>query len=92
LLANSQMTNLDQIKLLRSFTDRRSEADRKAREVLKEFIRVAKQLPLDADATAWDELAALNESWRDTLSDSEIIRYLRAIHPDRRRRKGQRRR
>jgi hypothetical protein len=84
------MNNLDQIKLLRSFADRRSEADRKAREVLKEFIRVAKNLR--EDSAAWDELAALNEGWRDTLSDSEIIRYLRAIRPNRRGRKSRRRR
>lgn len=82
------MNNLDQIKLLRSFTDRRSEADRKAREVLKEFIRVAKKLR--EDSQAWEELAALNEGWRDTLSDSEVIRYLRVIHPDRRGRKSRR--
>jgi hypothetical protein len=79
------MMKLDQDKLFRSFTERRGEADPKAREVLNEFIRVAKLLP--PDAVVWDELAALNESWRDTLLDSEVLRHLRAIQPGRAARK-----
>ena len=75
------MKKLDQDKLFRSFTERRAEADPKARDVLNEFIRVAKLLP--SDAVAWDELAALNEGWRDTLSDSEVIKHLRGLHPER---------
>ena len=75
------MAGIDLEKLLRSFTERRREADPKAQEVLDEFIRVAEDLP--ADSGAWDEVVALEQSWRDTLSDSQVIKYLRALHPDR---------
>ena len=74
------MSEIDLIKLVRSFRERRKEADPKAREVLSEFIRVAKSLP--ADSSAWHEVVGLDQNWRDTLSDSQVIKYLRALHPD----------
>jgi hypothetical protein len=67
-------------ELVRSFTERHDEADPKAREVLNEFIRVATALP--GDPRIHRELAALDESWRDTLSDSQVIKHLRALHPN----------
>ncbi len=84
------MSEIDLIKLVRSFKERRNEADPKAREVLSEFIRVAKSLP--ADSSAWHEVIALDQNWRDTLSDSQVIKYLRALHPDRALPKQRRRR
>jgi hypothetical protein len=74
------MGNGDSDELLQSFTDRHEEADPKAREVLDEFIRITKELPPDSRKRR--ELVALNESWRDTLSDSEVIKHLRALHPN----------
>jgi hypothetical protein len=84
------MAGIDRDKLLRSFTERRGEADPKAREVLDEFIRVAEDLP--ADSGAWHEVVALDQSWRDTLSDSQVIKHLQALHPDRPLRKRKRQR
>jgi hypothetical protein len=75
------MSEIDLIKLVRSFRDRRKEADPKAQQVLDEFIRVAKSL--SADSSAWPEVISLDQSWRDTLSDSQVIKYLRALHSDR---------
>jgi hypothetical protein len=88
--ANLHATKINQDELLRSFVDRRDEADPSARKVLDAFRRVAERLPLDAGE--WREIVALNESWRDTLSDSEVIRHLTAICHTRNPRKGRRRR
>lgn len=79
---------MNQEQLLTSFFNRREEADPSAQMVLDEFIRVAERLP--ADAVAWDEIAGLDQSWRDTLSDSQVISLLRAIPRVRRPRKERR--
>jgi hypothetical protein len=84
------MTQIDCDKLVRSFAERRKEADRNAREVLDEFIRLAETLP--ADSRSWQEVVSLDQSWRDTLSDSQVIKHLRALHPDGAVRKRRRRR
>jgi hypothetical protein len=84
------MSEIDLIKLVRSFRERRKEADPKAQQVLDEFIRVAKSL--SADSSAWAEVISLDQSWRDTLSDSQVINYLRALHPERPVRKSKRQR
>lgn len=81
----SDLMKVDPEKMLRSFVERRAEADPKAKAVLNEFIRVAENLP--PISLAWDELASLDESWRDSLSDSQIVRNLRAMRPPRGRRK-----
>ena len=78
----------DADELLRSFVERHSEADSNARNVLDEFIRVATALP--PDSILRQELVALDESWRDTLSDSQVIRHLRVLHPESGSRKGKR--
>ncbi len=75
------MKQIDVDKLTRSFRERRKEADPKARQVLDEFLRLARELP--ADSKKWLEIASLDQSWRDTLSDSQMIKYLRALHPNR---------
>ena len=72
------MGKIDPDYLMRSFTERRQEADQRAREVLDEFIRVGRALALDS--VMWHEVAGLDQSWRDTLSDSQVIKYLRALH------------
>ena len=82
------MSEIDLKKLLRSFRERRREADQNARQVLDEFIRVVSDL--DPDSRAWQEVVGLDESWRETLSDSEVINYLRALHPERPVRKSKR--
>ncbi len=84
------MGNIDPTNLMRSFTERRREADQRAREVLDEFIRIGKILAMDS--IVWHEVAGLDQSWRDSLSDSEVIKYLRALHPDSTRRKQRNRR
>lgn len=75
------MKQIDLDKLTRSFRERRKEADPKARQVLDEFLRLARDLP--GDSKLWNEIASLDQSWRDTLSDSEVIKYLRALYPNR---------
>jgi hypothetical protein len=70
---------IDPQELLASFAERRSEADPRAQQVLDEFIRAAEHL--SADAHAWREIMELEESWRDSLSDSQVIRNLRALVP-----------
>ncbi len=77
---------IDPEEMLRSFFDRRAEADVPAKAVLNEFIRVAESLP--PNSVAWQELASLESSWRDSLSDSQVARNLRAMRPRRGRRKG----
>ena len=79
----------DSDELLRSFVERRREADSNARDVLDEFIRVATALP--PDSILRRELVALDESWRDTLSDSQVIRNLRVLRPESGSRKAVRR-
>ncbi len=74
------MGKIDPTTLMRSFTERRREADQRAREVLDEFIRVGRALAMDS--VMWHEVAGLDQSWRETLSDSEVIKYLRALHSD----------
>jgi hypothetical protein len=74
------MAKIDPASLMRSFTERRREADQHAREVLDEFIRVGRALEMDS--VMWQEVAGLDQSWRDTLSDSQVIKYLRALHSD----------
>lgn len=73
-------------EMLRSFMDRHAEADSSAKAVLNEFIRVAEKLP--PNSVAWNELASLDESWRDSLSDSQVMRSLRAMRPPRGRRRN----
>jgi len=84
------MSEIDLRKMLRSFKERRKEADLNARQVLDEFIRVVSDL--HPDSRAWQEVIGLDESWRESLSDSEVISYLRALHPDRPVRKSKRQR
>jgi hypothetical protein len=83
------MSQIEHDKLLRSFMERREEADRPAREVLDEFIRLAKQIP--PDSAMWNEVISLDQSWRDTLSDSQVIKYLRALQPNNGRKRAPRR-
>lgn len=73
-------TNSDE--LLKSFRVRQKEADFKAREVFAEFIRVVTER--SDDEVVLREIAALDENWRDSLSDSQVIQHLRALHPIRR--------
>ena len=73
------MEEADTTEMLRLFAERHSEADPKAREVLAEFIRVT--TAVQSDPTVLRELVALDESWRDTLSDSQVIKYLRTLRP-----------
>jgi hypothetical protein len=73
------MTPIDLDKLVQSFIDRREEADPRARQVLDEFIRITKNMP--ANSTSWQEVISLDQNWRDTLSDSQVINYLRSLHP-----------
>lgn len=84
------MSEIDLKKMLRSFRERRKEADMKARQVLDEFIRVVSDM--EPDSRAWQEVVGLDESWRETLSDSEVISYLRALQPERPVRKTKRQR
>ncbi len=84
------MGKIDPTNLMRSFTERRQEADQRAREVLDEFIRVGRALAMDS--VMWHEVAGLDQSWRDSLSDSEVIKYLRALYPDPSRRRQKPRR
>ncbi len=70
---------IDPQELLDSFVERRSEADPQAQAVLDEFIRVAEHF--SADDAIWREIADLDRSWRDSLSDSQVIRNLRALMP-----------
>lgn len=70
---------------LKLFLMRYEEADPKAREVLAEFIRVVRER-LD-DERVLREIDMLEETWRDSLSDSQVIRHLRALHPVRKTRK-----
>ena len=84
------MSEIDLKRMLRSFRERRKEADDKARQVLDEFIRVVNGL--QPDSGVWQEVVGLDESWRETLSDSEVINYLRALHPERPIRKSKRQR
>jgi hypothetical protein len=84
------MGKIDPTNLMRSFTERRQEADQRAREVLDEFIRVGRALAMDS--VMWHEVAGLDQSWRDSLSDSEVIKYLRALYPDPSRRRPKPRR
>jgi hypothetical protein len=80
-VADIQMSEIDLTKLVKSFTERRREADPRAREVLDEFIRVAEALP--AESKMGPEIVALEQSWRETLSDSQVIDCLRALYPKR---------
>jgi hypothetical protein len=80
---------IDSHQLLASFAERRIEADPPAQAVLDEFIRVGQSLP--PEAKTWREIAGLEESWRDTLSDSQVIRSLRALLPKNGTRKPRRR-
>ena len=58
------------------------EGDREAREVFAEFIRVVTER--SNEESVLREVAILDEHWRDSLSDSEVVKHLRAIHPIRR--------
>ena len=68
--------------LLKSFLLRQKEGDREAREVFAEFIRVVTER--SNEESVLREVAILDEHWRDSLSDSEVVKHLRAIHPIRR--------
>ena len=87
---NSDTITIDTSKLLASYMERRDEADPRAQKVLDEFIRLAELLP--PEAIAWREVIALEQDWRDSLSDSEVIRFLRGIQRDRTARKSRRHR
>ena len=74
--------------LLNSFLLRQKEADRTAHEVFAEFIRVVTER--SNEEAVLREVAILDEHWRDSLSDSEVVKHLRAIHPIRRTRRHRR--
>lgn len=76
----ARTVTIDTSELLASFKERREEADPSAQKVLDEFIRVAEVLP--PQSIAWHEVIAVEQDWRDSLSDSDVIRLLRVIQPD----------